>query len=196
MLKSISLKRFLVLVIILSFALLVGCAKPPAKEMESAGKAVEEAKQKEADLYAEDAFKKAGESLKKAKDFVAVKKYKEAKTAAEETTKLAQEAISLVEPNKTKMKADVEQMIHDIQATMDELKSLVVKAIRKKSRINREEIQDMIGKWEVDMVNIKEQLLAGKIHYAYDQLIAMKEQVKSQKEGIAAALEPKTADKK
>lgn len=183
------------LVIVLSFAILSGCAKPPTKEIESAEKAVIEAKQKEADLYAEDIFKKAEESLKKAKDFVAEKKYKDAKNAAEETINLAQQSVSMVEPNKVKMKDDSEQMVKDIRGALDDLKTLAAKAIKKKAAINREEIQSMIGKWEIDMVNIKEQIQAGKIRHAHDQLKSIKEQTKSQREGIAMLLETK-AEKK
>lgn len=195
MLKGDLFKRLLVLSVVFTFAILSGCAKPPTKEMENAEKALAEAKQQEADLYVEDVFTKAEESLKKAKDLVVEKKYKEAKTSAEETGKLAQQAISMVEANKAKMKAEAEQMAQDVQAAMDDLKSFIAKAIKKKAQINREEIQGMIGKWEVDMVNIKDQIQTGKIRRAHDQLTLMKEQIKSQREGIAATLEAK-AEKK
>lgn len=195
MMKRESLKGFSVLAVILSLLLLAGCAKPPTEEMLKAEKAIAEAKQKEADLYVEDVFTKAAESLKKSKDLVAVKKYKEARAMAEETVKLVQQAISMVETNKTKMKTEAEKMIQDVQGAMDELKTMVAKAVKKKAQINREAIQGMIGKWEVDMINVKEQIQAGKIRQAYDQLKSMKEQVKSQREGIAASLEAK-AEKK
>jgi hypothetical protein len=93
------------------------------------------------------------------------------------------------------MKAEAEQMAQDVQAAMDELKSFIAKAIKKKAQINREEIQGMIGKWEVDMVNIKEQIQTGKIRRGYDQLTSMQEQIKSQREGFAVPLEAKTEKK-
>lgn len=190
-----TLSMLLVLMACFSLALLGGCAKPPTEEMAAAEKAVADAKQKEADLYVQDVFAKAEGVLKNAKELVANKKYKEAKAAAEETAKLAQQAVALVETNKAKMKAEAEQMFKDVQAAMDEMKSSVSKAIKKKAQINREEIQGMIGKWEVDMVNIKEQHQAGKIRHAYDQLKSMMEQIKSQGESVAAALEAKTEKK-
>lgn len=196
MLKRKDINRILVLMVVLSFALLSGCAKPPTEEITKAETAVAEAKQKEADLYVQDVFAKAEESLKKAKDLVTAKKYKEAKEIAEETARIAQQSVSMVEANKAKMKEEAEQMVKDIQGAMAELKTSVAMAIKKKAQINREEIQGMIGKWEIDMVNIKDQIQTGKIRQAYDSLSSIKEQVKSQAEGIAAALEPETADKK
>ncbi|HEC99316.1 MAG TPA: DUF4398 domain-containing protein [Proteobacteria bacterium] len=196
MLKRKDINRILVLMVVLSFALLSGCAKPPTEEITKAETAVAEAKQKEADLYVQDVFAKAEESLKKAKDLVTAKKYKEAKEIAEETARIAQQSVSMVEANKAKMKEEAEQMVKDIQGAIAELKTSVAMAIKKKAQINREEIQGMIGKWEIDMVNIKDQIQTGKIRQAYDPLSSIKEQVKSQAEGIAAALEPETADKK
>jgi len=188
--------RFLVVMLSFSIMLFYGCAKPPTKEVENAEKAIAEAKQKEADLYVQDVFTKAEDALKNAKDLIAVKKYKEAKKAAEDADSLAQQAIPMVEPNKAKMKTEVEQMIPEVQGTMDELKSLVAKAIKKKAPINREEIQSSLGKWEIDMVNIKDQLQGGRVRQAHDQLLSMKEQMKMQREILVAAVEQESAAKK
>jgi len=188
---------FLVSIFVFSVSIITGCAKPPTKEVESAEKAIAEAKLKEADLYVQDVFMKAEDSLKKANDLIVAKKYKEAKKAAEDALSFAQQAIPMVDLNKTKMKTEAEQMVQDVQGMLDELKSIVAKAPKKKSPINREEIQGMIGKWEVDMVSIKEQLEAQKIRQAYDQLKSMGEEIKAQKESVTAAMEQqKTAEKK
>jgi hypothetical protein len=196
MVKKYGFYGCLILVLTLSITLLSGCAKPPTKEVENAEKAIAEAKQIEAALYAQDIFTEAEDSLKKAKDLIAVKKYKKAKTAAEEAAKFAQQAISIVEPNKTKMKEEAEKLIQDVQNSMDEVKTLTATAIKKKAPINREEVQNTIGKYEVDMVGIKDQLQMQKIRQAYDQLKAMMEHIKSQKENLIAALEQRSAVKK
>ena len=186
----------LMVVLSMSIALLYGCAKPPTKEVENAEKAIADAKQKEADLYVQDVFARAEESLKKAMDLIAVKKYKEAKQSAEEAMTLAQQTIPMIEPNKAKMKTEADQMIPEVQSALDEIKSLVATAVKKKTSINREEMQGSIGKWEVDMVTIKDQLQGGRIRQAYDQLISMKEQMKLQKEMLVAALGQEPAAKK
>jgi uncharacterized protein (UPF0332 family) len=192
MFKKYFLYKFLVLMLALTFAFLYGCAKPPTKEIENAEKVIAEAKQKEVDLYVQDIFIKAEDSLKKAKDLIAVKKYKEAKKAADDAASFALQAIPMVETNKEKMKTEVEQMIPEVQGALDELKSLVAKAIKKKAQINREEIQSSVGKWEIDMVNIKDELQEGRVRPAHDQLMSMKDQIKSQRESLKASLEPKT----
>ncbi len=188
--------KFLALIIIVSLALMIGCAQPPAKEIESAVKAVAEAKQKEADLYVQDLFSKAQTALKKAQDMVGAKNYTDAKNSAVEALGHAQKAIEMVEANKVKMKADAEQIILDVQSSLNDVKNSAVMAVKKKAQINKEEVQGAIGKCEMDLVSAKEQLQAGKIRQAYDQLLAVQEQIKVQKDHITAALEPKTADKK
>ncbi|MEW6376362.1 MAG: hypothetical protein AB1502_11325 [Thermodesulfobacteriota bacterium] len=182
-----------IFIVLLSF--LSGCAKPPTKEMEQAEKAITEATQKEANLYVQDIFTKAEDSLKKAKDLISQKKYKEAKKAAEEVASLAQQAISQVEPNKAKMKIEVEQMIPDTQKAIDELKTLIAKSIKKKPLEEQKELQGMIGKWEIDMVNIKNILQTQKIWLAYDELKTMKEQILAKKEGLTASTDIKTEKK-
>jgi hypothetical protein len=94
------------------------------------------------------------------------------------------------------MKTEAEQMISEVQGTLDEIKSLVAKAVKKKASINREEIQGLIGKWEVDMVTIKDQLQGGRIRLAYDQIISIKEQMKLQKEMLVAVSEQESSAKK
>ena len=195
MVKKVVQVKFLIWCTVLSFAFVIGCTKPPTEEIIKAEKAVAEAKQQEADLYVQDIFMKAEESLAKAKDLVAGKNYKEAKKIAEETVQLAEQSKMMTGPNKEKMKAETEQIIVDIQESIDEFKTSVAKAIRMKAQINREELQGLIGKWEIGMVDIKEQLRAGKIRHAHDQLISIKDQIKSQEEGVAALMEAK-AEKK
>lgn len=194
MLRKIYYFGLLVFLLIFSIAILSGCAKPPTKEVEQAEKAIAEAKQKEADLYVREVFTKAEDSLKKAKDLIAEKKYKEAKKAAEEAIKLAQQAIPLVEPNKAKMKAEVEQMIPDTQKAIDELKTLVAKVIRGKTPEEQKELQGMIGKLEIDIVNVKDTFKEGKIKQVYDELKKIKEQVFAKKEGLTAP--PKEKEEK
>jgi len=195
MLKRVEHVRLLVWFAVLSFVFLSGCAKPPAKEIESAEKAVAEAKLKEADLYVMDVFSKAEETLKKTKGYVAEKKYKEAKSSAEEALDLAQKAIAMIEPNKAKMKTQAEQLIVDVQNSLGELKSSIVKARKKKDQADREKVQGAIGGWEIDLVSVQEQLQAGKIRQAYDLLVSLQEQIKTHKEGMAAAMDSK-AEKK
>jgi hypothetical protein len=168
-----------------SFALVMGCAQPPTEEMAKADKAVAEAKEKEANFYAEDAFKKAEDAFKKAKDQVAAKQYKEAKQVAIDTVALAQQAIAGVEAGKAKMKEDAAKMVADVDKALDDLKTDVAAAIKKKLAVPKEEVQAAIGKWGVDLAVVKDKIQGGKISEAFGELKAMLTAVGAKKEEIA-----------
>jgi hypothetical protein len=169
----------------LAVTLVTGCSKPPNQEMAAAEKALEEAKLKEAPLYAEEAFKKAEESMNKAKDLIASKTYKEAKQAALETAALAQQALAGVEAGKARMKEETEKTVEQVQAILDELKTAVAAAIKKKLPVAREEVQGAIGKWEVDLAGAKDKIKDGKIREAFDELKSMLGLVNTKKDEIS-----------
>jgi len=195
MLKKLNHSIFVVLVLVVSIITLGSCAKPPTEELAQAGKAIEEAKQKEADFYAQDLFLKAQDSLKKAKDLVAAKKYDEAKKAAEEASNFAKQAVSLVEQNKAKMKAETEQQLQDVQKALEELRALVAKSGKRMAPNEARLVNEMIKKWETDLANIKEMIQGQKVAQASDQLKQMKENILKQKERLTP-LPPEKAKEK
>jgi len=184
------------IVCVFALSLIFACAKPPTQEIANAEKAIADAKAKEADMYVQDLFTKAQDEMKKAGEMVAAKKYDEAKTAAMEAAKIAQQAASLVEQNKQKMKEELEKMLPDVQKTLDDTKSLAAAAIKKKAVASKDELQSTIGKLELDMTGIKEQLQAGKIRQAGDLAKSLSEQVNAQKQSLTDAMaQPKAAKK-
>jgi hypothetical protein len=180
----------LAVAVLVSTILLPGCTKPPIEEIAKAEKALESARAKEADSYLEDGFKKAEATLKKAKDLLAQKEYKDAKTAADEASSGAQFLSSQVDAARAKMKTDAEQMLQEVKAQTNELKTLVADAVKRKVEINRDEAQALIGKNEVDLINVKVRLETGKVRQAYDDLKVTKSQTAAQKEKLMAALPP------
>jgi hypothetical protein len=171
---------------------LTGCGeKPPTQEISNAEKSISEAVQKEANIYAPDIFSKAEESLKMAKDLLAQKKYKEAKKAAEDAVALSQQAISQVEPGKSKMKAEIEQMILDVQKGINEIKGLLAKSPRQLGPRERKETEELIKKWEKDMGNIKTMMQEQKMRQAHDQLMTLNTEVSSKREKLIASGEEK-----
>ena len=174
--KILWLIPVVVILIILLF-LLFGREKPPTQELANAEKAVAEAKEKEADIYAQDLFSKAEDRLKRAKDLNLEKKYKEAKKAAEETVALAREAMTQGEANKAKMKAEIEQMIPEVRKKIDELKTLPAKSPKQMGQQERKELQALIQKWEDELNGIEGMVKDGKIRQAYDQLVSLKKEV-------------------
>src|SRR5208337_5108711 len=73
-----------------------------AEEVKKAEMALSEAKQKEADLYAQDEYQRAEDSLVKARHLLAAKEYRKAKKAVEEAAEQARKAGAAVEENRTK----------------------------------------------------------------------------------------------
>jgi len=67
----------------------------------------------------------------------------------------------------------------------------VADAISQKRPINREEVQALIGKNEVDVLNVKVRLETGKIKEGYEQIKTMKVQTDAQKANLAAQAAPK-----
>jgi len=181
---------------VFSLMLLASCSKPPTEALQKAEQALEEAKQKGANLYAEDLFKKAEEGLKKAKDQIAAKQYKEAAQTLLEVVPAAQQAVAGVEAGKAKMKEEADKFVGEAQKGLDELKADVAAAIKKKLPVAKEEIQAAIGKMEVDFAGIKDKLQSGNIREAFDGLKEIMETVKAKKEDIAklAATPPAPAE--
>lgn len=186
MLKKIGGVGFILFVLFLSIAFVSGCSKAPTKEIANAEKAVDEARLKEADLYVEEIFFKAEDSLKKAKDLMNEKKYKDARKAAEDAIRLSKEAISLVEVNKKKMKEESEKLFAELTKEIEDMKSILARSIRSKTQEEQKEIQEMVGKWDLDMINISDALKAERIRQAYDGLKPIKEQILAQKEKITS----------
>jgi len=196
MMKQAVWKTGLVLAVcICALSLIFACAKPPTQEIADAVKAIADAKAKEADLYVEDVFAKAQDEMKKASDLVTAKKYTEAKTAAMEAIKMAQQAGTLVDQNKQKMKEAVEAMLPDVQKALDETKSLAATAIKKKAVTAKDELQSAIGKLELDMTAVKEQLQSGKIRQAADLAKSLLEQANAQKQSLTDAMGQQAAKK-
>jgi len=173
---------------VFALSVIFACAKPPTQEIADAEKAVSDAKLKEADLYVEDIFTKAQESMKKATEMVAAKKYAEAKTAALDAAKMAAQAAALSDQNKQKMKEELEAMLPGVQKALDELKSVAATAIKKKAVASKDELQSAIGKLELDMTAVKEQLQEGKIRQAFDLLKSLSAQAASQKQSLTDAI--------
>lgn len=183
-----------------SFVMVMGCAQPPTEEMAKAEKAVADAKAKEANLYAADAFKKAEDALKKAKDQVAAKQYKEAKQAALDTAALAQQALAGVEAGKAKMKEEAAKTAADVQKAYDELKADVAAAVKKKKLAakDKDEVQAALDKWTADLTAVKTKLDAGKIGEALGEYKAMLKAIGAKKEDVAklVAAAPAAPEKK
>jgi uncharacterized protein YhaN len=143
---------------------------PSAEEVKTAEMALSEAKQKEADLYAQDEYQRAEDSLAKATHLLAAKEYGKAKKAVEEATGQARQATKAVEENKAKMKAEDEKMFSDFNRQVDELKIRAAKPGTDTPRKVPREVQELVGKWEIMKMRIPDLIQRGRIRDAHDEL--------------------------
>jgi hypothetical protein len=143
---------------------------PPTEEVKNAELALAEAKQKEADLYAQDEYKRAEDSLAMATHLMAAKEYGKAKKALEEATEQARKASKAVDENKAKMKAAAERMLSDFNRQVDELKVRSAKPEMDTPTKVPREVQELVGKWEIMKMRIPDLIQRGRIREAHDEL--------------------------
>ena len=143
---------------------------PSAEEVKNAEMALAEAKQNEADLYAQYEYQKAEDSLAEATHLLAAKEYSKAKKAVEEATGQAHKASKAVEENKAKMKAEDERMLNDFNRQVDELKIRAAKPGTDTPTKVPREVQELVGKWEIMKMRIPDLIQRGRIREAHDEL--------------------------
>lgn len=187
------LKRYYGMTLFLVFTqvLLFGCARPPTEEMIKAEKAVDEAREKEAGIYAQDIFRMAEESFIRAKEFIAARKYNEARQIAIETAQLARQAVTIAEINKEEQRRRIEALQHeagklrrDAREAIDELKSVEKKSFRKRAVKKYEELQEMIITWETDLDNIKDSAEEDKMIESVDELKKLIDEIGTEKQNM------------
>lgn len=143
---------------------------PPTEEIKNAETALSEAKQKEADLYAEGEYKSAEDSLAKATHLLTAKEYGKAKKALEDAAGQARQASKAVEKNKQEMKAEDEKMLSDFNRQVDELKIRAAKPETDTPTEVSREVQELVGKWEIMKMRIPDLIQRGRIREAHDEL--------------------------
>lgn len=143
---------------------------PPTEEVKNAELALSEAKQQEAELYAEVEYKRAEESLAVATHLLAAKEYAKARKVLEESAGQARLAGKAVAENKAKMKAEDERMLSDFNRRVDELKIRAAKPETDTPTEVPRELQELVGKWEIMKMRIPDLMQRGMIREAHDEL--------------------------
>ena len=141
-----------------------------ADEVTNAELALSEAKHSEADLYAQDEYQKAEESLARATYLMAGADNRNARQALKEAVAYAHQADKAVDENKAKMKAEDERMLNDFNRQVDELKTRVAKTGSDTPVKVPREVQELVGKWEIMKMRIPDLIQREKIREAYDEL--------------------------
>ena len=172
--------------------LFCGCSKPPTQEIEHAEQTLALAKEKEADLYVEHVYGQAKDYLRQAKELTQGNKYKDARKKAQEASHLALQAISQADQNKKEMGEETEKLIIESEKFLEELKMLAARAIKSNVSLEREEILSSIGKYEIDMLEIKEQFRTQNIRQAYHQVSTTMTDMQNKKAAIQHAFDLQT----
>lgn len=170
---------------------LAGCAKPPTEEMIKAEKSIDEARHKEADIFANDILARAVESFETAKMSVAKRKYDKARQIALDTIQIAEQAAAIAPINKEQIVNEIGNGIHDINVTIDELKKIEAKSFTKKPPIKYDELQEMIKHLDEEQSGIKNRLNNNEVMAARDDLETLAAKVEEVKEKASASLKTK-----
>ena len=96
--------RQAVLLCLLMLCLFLSCEKPPVDRIIRAEKALQEAHNIKARLYAADSYEKADKALTQARYFVKIKKYREAVESADLAILYARQSIDLVSARERKIR--------------------------------------------------------------------------------------------
>ncbi len=156
----------------------------PAEEVKNAEMALTEAKQKEADLYVQDEYRRAEDSFATATHLIAAKEYKKARKAAEEASGQARKASEVAEEKKAKMKGEDERMLGELNRRVDELKIRVAKPGTDTPIEVPSEVQGLIGKWEIMKVRTPDLIQRGRIKEAYDELKTIEGELDAQRQNF------------
>ncbi len=181
----------MMLFLIFIHILLFGCAKPPTEEMIKAEKAIDEAKQVQADIFANEVFMRAEESFQSAKESVAERKYEEARLIALDTYHLARQSVTIASVNKENIVNETEHGIQDIRVTIDELKSIEAQSFSKRASIQYDELQEILTKLETELGNIREKLRNNEVMAARDDLKSLNSEIQGLKQEVSVSLKAK-----
>ncbi len=167
------------LLLLWGMLLLSSCAQAPEKEMQAAREAVANATSAEADVYAQELFVTAQDSLNQAEMFLSEKKYADAKRLALFAKSWADSSAAAAVTNKEEMKITAETSINDATSMLEALKKAKVPS-RLKAKINNQ-VKDC----ENTLKEAKDALELGNYKDAFDKASDVSNRVEEAKNEIA-----------
>jgi len=174
------------------------CAKVPQTEIDAATAAVQEVKDSGADLYVPEAYNALQDSLKSANEKVEVAKakwfpnYSKAKNQLAVVNQMAVDTKSKAEARKVELKTEVETMIVEVKALVEENKALIAKAPRgKEGRAALEAISSDVAVAETTVTEVEALLANGDLIGSNDKIKAAKDKATSIKTELEDAIAKK-----
>jgi ElaB/YqjD/DUF883 family membrane-anchored ribosome-binding protein len=129
-------KRVAVVFVVFALLALVSCAKAPEQEIQKANSSMEAARTAEAEEYAPDAFQVAMDTLNAANaakteadgKFALFRSYGKAKELFVRAEGLANEAVTVAQTEKERVRAEVTELITQAQTVLDSANAALKKA--------------------------------------------------------------------
>lgn len=186
----------IIFLLILPHVLFLGCAKPPTEEMIRAEKAIDEARQKKAEVFANDIFIRTEKSFEKAKKAVVERRYEEARLIALDTARFAEQAVTIAQFNKEKIVKETETGIKDVRGTIDKLKNVEQESFRKNALIKYDDLQEILTNHESTLGEIRERLDNDEVMGARDDIKRLYSEIEGLKEKVSLSQKIKKKKKR
>lgn len=116
----------------------VGCCRRPPEEVAQAEAAVAQAKEKCAEVYAPEEYKKAYDTLSMAQKYGADRKCKEAKSSALEAIQLAGEAEKRAAAKEAELEAEVTRLVGEAEKVIEGAKATWANLEKRKAEVDAE----------------------------------------------------------
>lgn len=190
-------------VVVLTVALLTGCAKVPQEAIDSTSVMIEDAQTQEADVFAPEMFSAARDSFEAAQTeielqngkFALTRNYEAAERMLASAGQLAREATEAGVIRKQEMRAEAETMLIQAKETAAEAQLLLTKAPRgKEGRIALVAIGSDVDSLSTMFVEVEELLQQGNVKAAHDRVQATLSRAQGLTEELRQAID-KTSSK-
>jgi hypothetical protein len=194
-------KRIAVVFVVFALLALVSCAKAPEQEIQKANSAIEAARTTEAEEYAPDAFQVAMDTLNAANaakteadgKFALFRSYGKAKELFVRAEGLANEAVTVAQTEKERVKAEVTELITQAQTVLDSANAALKKAPKGKgSKADIELIKNDLAAAQAGFDEGQADFNGGKYKVAKAKIEAAMQKAQAVIEEIAQAAAKKT----
>jgi hypothetical protein len=162
--RSVYLRKAGIYVLSLVVFFLGACARPPVREMSEAQRNLDEARVKEADVYASELYLKAEGSMKDARGFIAERKYEKARALAERVSKLAEQASVMAETVKAGQREETEKMVTEAEQGISSIRTWTLPR-NTKGRFQKPQVsgEAELQAWENELTQIRAKLSEDKV---------------------------------
>lgn len=167
----------------------VGCGSPPQAELDAAQAALDAARQAGAETYAADAYNKAKNTLADARAKSEAGDYEEAKTAAVSAKSQADQARSLAESNKARIRDEAQAIVDRVSNAIGDARAAVDGAPRGKGAdSDLDQLRSDLGQAEASLGDARSSLSSGSFNNALDQAKAADSKLSAVQSAVQVAM--------